>query len=55
MRLYNFFTRTAVSGQRFETPAAIAAGDAVRHELRDLRVRYALSRLGPPYLVQRAD
>ena len=39
VRLYNLFTRTAVSGQRFETPAAIAAGDAVRHELRDLRAR----------------
>jgi hypothetical protein len=37
--LYNFFTRTAISGERFETTAAIIAGDAVRHELRDLRVR----------------
>jgi len=39
VRLYNFFTRTAVAGERFETRAAIAAGDAVRHELRELRVR----------------
>jgi hypothetical protein len=39
VRLYYFFARTAISGQRFETSAAIAAGDAVRHELRDLRVR----------------
>ena len=39
MRLYNFFTRIAVSGQRFETAAALTAGDAVRHELRDLRGR----------------
>jgi hypothetical protein len=45
-------TRTAVSGQRFETPAAIAAGDAVRHELRDLRVRWALEEAGLPYKVR---
>ena len=39
MRLYNYFTRTAISGPRFETMAAITAGDAVRHELRDLHAR----------------
>ena len=39
VRLYNFFSRIAISGERFETTAAILAGDAVRHELRDLRVR----------------
>jgi hypothetical protein len=38
-RLYNYFTRTAISGPRFETAAAITAGDAVRYELRDLHVR----------------
>ncbi len=39
MRLYNYFTRTAISGPRFETMEAITAGDAVRHELRDLHAR----------------
>ena len=34
LRLYNFFTRTASTvHNRFETAAAITAGDAVRHEL----------------------
>jgi hypothetical protein len=38
--LFNFFSRTATRGNnRFETMAAINAGDAVRSELGNLRVR----------------
>jgi hypothetical protein len=38
--LYSFFSRTAFGGDnRFETVEAINVGDAVRHELRDLRGR----------------
>jgi hypothetical protein len=38
--LYNFFSRTApTAGPRFETTAAISAGDAVRDELSSRRLR----------------
>ena len=48
IRLYNFFSRAALmSGTRFETTAAIKAGDAVRVEVRRNRDRR--------YLLQRAD
>jgi hypothetical protein len=46
--LYNFFSRAAqISGTRFETTAAIKAGDAVRVEAQRNR--------GTRYLPQRAD
>ena len=48
IRLYNFFSRAALmSGTRFETAAAIKAGDAVRVEVRRNR--------DARYLLQRAD
>lgn len=54
--LYNFFSRTASArNDRFETVAAIHAGDAVRRELDAFRERRVQAPLIKSYLVQRAD
>jgi hypothetical protein len=54
--LYNFFSRTASArNDRFETVAAIHAGDAVRRELDAFRERRVQAPLVKSYLVQRAD